>query len=159
MMQSSGGTIAKFISGEPRAKYRNRGVAAENPVRSTIDIVRGGRSMTLEELFDFAMANPICALAIFFATGTPKKVFSQIKENPLVEVCFWSDTQMMRVDGEIEIVDEKELKEKLFSRHEFLQRLLKSADHPWFVLLRIAHGTIDFTSDAIGLSKIDSFEF
>ncbi len=136
--------------------------------------------MTLEELFDFAMANPICALAtvdrtqarvrmfkllqagpegFFFATGTPKKVFSQIKENPLVEACFWHDMQMMRVDGEISIVDETELKKELFGRHEFLQRLLKTPDHPWFVLLRIAHGTIDFTSDAIGLSKIDSFEF
>ena len=136
--------------------------------------------MTIEELFDFAMENPICALAtvdriqarvrmfkllqagpegFFFATGTPKKVFSQIKENPLVEACFWRDTQMMRVDGEVDVVDEQELKAKLFGRHEFLQRLLKTADHPWFVLLRIAHGTIDYTSDAIGLSKIDSFEF
>lgn len=136
--------------------------------------------MTLEELFDFAITNPICALAtvdriqprvrmfkllqagpdgFYFATGTPKKVFSQIKENPLVEVCFWSETQMMRVDGEIEVVDEKELKGKLFSRHEFLQSLLKTADHPWFVVLCITHGTIDFTADAIGLSKIESFEF
>ena len=136
--------------------------------------------MTLEELFEFAMKNPICALAtvdrsqarvrmfkllqagpegFFFATGTPKKVFSQIKENPLVEACFWHEMQMMRVDGEIEVVEAKDLKEKLFARHEFLQDLLKTSDHPWFVLLRIPHGTIDFTSDAIGLSKIDSFEF
>lgn len=136
--------------------------------------------MTLEELFDFAMKNPICALAtvdrnqprvrmfkllqagtdgFYFATGTPKKVFSQIKENPLVEVCFYSETQMMRIDGEIDIIDETELKEILFGRHEFLQRLLKKSDHPWFVLLRIAHGTIDYTADAIGLSKIESFEF
>ncbi len=136
--------------------------------------------MTLEKLFEFAMKNPICALAtvdrsqarvrmfkllqagpegFFFATGTPKKVFSQIKENPLVEACFWSETQMMRVDGEIDVVDEKELKKELFGRHEFLQSLLKTADHPWFVVLRIAHGTIDYTSDAIGLTKIDSFEF
>ena len=136
--------------------------------------------MTLEELFDFAMQNPICALAtvdrnqprvrmfklleagpegFFFATGTPKKVFSQIRENPLVEACFYSETRMMRIDGEIDIIDEKELKEELFGRHEFLQLLLKKANHPWFVLLRIAHGTIDYTSDAIGLSKIESFEF
>jgi pyridoxamine 5'-phosphate oxidase len=136
--------------------------------------------MTLQELYDFAMANPICALAtvdriqprvrmfkllqagddgFYFATGTPKKVFSQIKENPLVEACFWNETQMMRVDGEIDIVDEEDLKKELFSRHEFLQSLLKTADHPWFVVLRVAHGTIDFTADAIGLTKIDSFEF
>lgn len=134
----------------------------------------------LKELYDFAMANQICALAtvdriqprvrmfkllqagpdgFYFATGTPKKVFSQIKENPLVEVCFWNETQMMRVDGEIDVIDEKGLKEKLFNRHEFLKSLLKTADHPWFVVLRIAHGTIDFTADAIGLSKIESFEF
>jgi uncharacterized pyridoxamine 5'-phosphate oxidase family protein len=136
--------------------------------------------MTLEELFNFAMGNPICAMAtvdrnqprvrmfrllqagpdgFFFATGTPKKVLSQIRENPLVEVCFYNDTQMMRIDGEIDIIDEKELKEELFGRHDFLQRLLKTADHPWFVLLRIAHGTIDYSVDAIGLSKIESFEF
>lgn len=136
--------------------------------------------MTLEELFDFAISNPICALGtvdrnqprvrmfkllqagpdgFYFATGTPKKVFSQIKENPLVEACFWSETQMMRVDGKIDVVDEEGLKEELFSGHEFLQSLLKTSNHPWFVVLRIAHGTIDFTADAIGLTKIESFEF
>ena len=136
--------------------------------------------MTLEELFDFAMANPICALAtvdrvqprvrifkllqagpdgFYFATGTPKKVFTQVRENPLVEVCFWEETKMMRVDGEMEAVDDDDLKNTLFQRHEFLQDLLKSARHPWFVLLRITHGTIDYTGDAIGLSKIESHEF
>ncbi len=136
--------------------------------------------MTPEELFGFAMANPICALAtvdrvqprvrifkllqagsdgFYFATGTPKKVFTQVRENPLVEVCFWDETKMMRVDGEMEVVDDDDLKEKLFLRHEFLQELLKSAQHPWFVLLRVAHGTIDYTDDAIGLSKIESHEF
>ena len=95
----------------------------------------------------------------FFATGTPKKVFSQIRENPLVETCFWNEARMMRVDGQVKVVDDKNLKNELFNRHDFLRHLLKTADHPWFVLLRIPHGTIDFTADAIGLSHIESFEF
>lgn len=136
--------------------------------------------MKLDELFAFAMNNPICALAtmdrnqprvrmfrllqagpdgFYFATGTPKKVFTQIRENPMVEVCFWNQEQMMRIDGEVEVVDDADLKRDLFGRYDFLQRLLKTPDHPWFVLLRIPHGTIDFSSDAIGVSTIESFEF
>lgn len=102
--------------------------------------------MTREEVFQLMRSNPAFFLAtvegdqprvrgmllfsadetgIIFHTGAMKDVYKQVIENPKVELCFNGSGTQVRVSGELEIVDDNELKDEI-SEHP-TRKFLK----PW----------------------------
>ncbi|MGL5149303.1 MAG: pyridoxamine 5'-phosphate oxidase family protein [Clostridium sp.] len=92
--------------------------------------------MNKEEMFKLMMENPAFHLAtmegdrprvrgmllfradeegIIFHTASTKEVFDQIMRNPKVELCFNSAINQVRVSGELELVDDKQLNEEIIN--------------------------------------------
>lgn len=69
---------------------------------------------------------------IIFHTASTKDVYSQIKKNPKVEMCFFGEGTQIRVTGVLEQVIDDELKEEIFNHpsRKFLQAWKeKGIDH------------------------------
>ena len=83
---------------------------------------------------------------IYFTTGATKKVYKQIQKNPKVELCYLSRDfgKMLRVSGEIEVIDDRKKKQKLLDERDYLKSLKGNADDPVFILLRLSHGIARF---------------
>ena len=123
--------------------------------------------MTFKDVLAFAEENPVCKLAtmdgdqprvrafltvtfgdgiIYFSTAATKDIYRQISENPKVELCYCSGdfSRMLRIAGEIEVVDDREKKQKLIDERDYLKGF--TADDPLFILLRLPHGSARFWS-------------
>lgn len=127
--------------------------------------------MDLAECVSFANANPVThiatldgdqprvrAFAMWFAdasgfyyhTGTPKRVYQQLRKHPRVELCFYApgtmDTmRMMRVAGEAEFLEDKSLEERLLRDRPWVKDIMNSAPGGGRVaIFRIAHGEAYF---------------
>jgi uncharacterized pyridoxamine 5'-phosphate oxidase family protein len=139
--------------------------------------------MQLQEFIDFATEHPVCSLAttdgeqprvrtfllwranedgFFFETLNPKDVHQQLKTNPKVEICFFnneSDLQKaktMRLTGEVEFLDDPDLKKQLLQDWPFLQEA-----EPVLELFRIQSGEVFFwtMSDALKEKEIERLKF
>lgn len=100
--------------------------------------------MTKEEIFQFMNENPVFYLAsmdgdqprvrgmllfranedgIIFHTSAQKDVYTQIRNNPKAELCFFGNGMQIRVTGELEYVQDNELKEEIYNHpsRKFLQ--------------------------------------
>ena len=75
-------------------------------------------------------------------------MYGQLKTNPKVEACFWQPDKtpgkMMRIAGEIEFVDDPELKKKALEDRPFLKDFGITFDHPGLIIFRIAKGEAYF---------------
>lgn len=118
--------------------------------------------MDLQQCVDFATKHPVCSLAtvdgdqprvrtfllwrantngFYFETANPKDVYKQMKSNPKVEICFYNgesdleSAQTMRLSGEVEFLDDPELKKQLLDDWPFLQPV-----EPVIELFRIQSG-------------------
>lgn len=60
---------------------------------------------------------------IIFHTGTSKELYTQVMENPKVELCFSAQGTQIRVRGELQIVEDKSLKDEIAAHpsRKFLQ--------------------------------------
>lgn len=122
--------------------------------------------MKLQEYIDFATGHPVCSLAtsagdqprvrafllwranesgFYFETLTPKDVYKQLKTNPKVEICFFNNesdlekAKTMRLSGEVEFLDDPDLKKQLLQDWPFLQEA-----EPVLELFRIRSGEAFF---------------
>lgn len=104
--------------------------------------------MTTQECISFATEHPVCSLAtvdgdqprvrtfllwranedgFYFETFNPKDVYEQLKNNPKVEICFFNNesdlekAKTMRLTGEVEFLDDPDLKKQLLADWPFLQ--------------------------------------
>ena len=104
--------------------------------------------MTMQECISFATEHPVCSLAtvdgdqprvrtfllwranedgFYFETFNPKDVYEQLKKNPKVEICFFNNesdlekAKTMRLTGEVEFLDDPDLKKQLLADWPFLQ--------------------------------------
>jgi uncharacterized pyridoxamine 5'-phosphate oxidase family protein len=102
----------------------------------------------MQECINFATEHPVCSLAtvdgnqprvrtfllwranedgFYFETFNPKDVYEQLKNNPKVEVCFFNSesdlekAKTMRLTGEVEFLDDPDLKKQLLEDWPFLQ--------------------------------------
>ncbi|KUG19812.1 MAG: pyridoxamine 5'-phosphate oxidase family protein [Methanomicrobiaceae archaeon] len=126
--------------------------------------------MDLSDCVKFATENPVTyiatmdgdqprvrAFAMWFAdetgfyyhTGTPKSVWQQLKKNPKVELCFYAPAEgagmMMRVEGEVEFLDDPALKERLIQERPWLLDIgISGADDSRLAVFRVAHGEAYF---------------
>ncbi len=82
----------------------------------------------------------------YLQTESYKDFYKQLKANPKVEMCFWKPeaTGMMRVEGEIEFLHDKNLKEKILKDRPFLKTFGYTADSPKLILFRLAKGQAHF---------------
>ena len=105
-------------------------------------------TVTTQECIKFATEHPVCWLAtvegdqprvrtfllwranengFYFETFEPKDVYEQLKKNPKVEICFFNSAsdlekaKTMRIAGEVEFLNDPELKKQLLEERPFLQ--------------------------------------
>lgn len=123
--------------------------------------------MTREEIFELMMKNPAFFLAtidgdqprvrgmllykadengIIFHTGVMKDVYGQLIKNPKVELCFNGNGTQVRVSGELEIVDDNNLKDEILEHpsRKFLKPWKESGGlknfYKTFVVFRLKNG-------------------
>jgi uncharacterized pyridoxamine 5'-phosphate oxidase family protein len=124
--------------------------------------------MDMNDLIRFANDNPICNIAtidddqprtrifsmwyadetgFYFHTDAGKAVAKQLIAYPKAEVCFYAPAEppavgeTMRVSGEIEVIDDLKVKEKLLKDRPFLLLMgVTGADDPSLFVFRVPHG-------------------
>lgn len=123
--------------------------------------------MLKEEIFELMSKNPAFFLAtaegeqprvrgmllykadengIIFHTGTMKELYEQVIKNPKVELCFNGNGTQVRVSGELEIVDDNNLKDEILEHptRKFLKAWKESGELKDFykdiVVLKMING-------------------
>ena len=81
-----------------------------------------------------------------FSTGSFKKVYNQLQNNPNIELCgYLSDSmQWMRVSGMVKFTDDLAAKRKILEVMPFLKELYKSEDNPALACFYIDEGEAAF---------------
>ena len=80
-----------------------------------------------------------------FETLNPKDVYNQLKSNPKVEICFFNNesdlekAKTMRLSGEVEFLDDPDLKKQMLQDWPFLQQA-----EPVLELFRVQSGEAFF---------------
>lgn len=97
----------------------------------------------------------------YFQTEPVKSFYKQLETNKNVELCFYSTQggglgKVMRVSGEIEFVNDLELKGKLLEERPFFKVLgIHKPDDPLFVLFRVKRGEAFFWTMADNMKESD----
>lgn len=140
--------------------------------------------MNIQECIKFTTENPVCYLAtaegnqprvralgfwfadetgFYFQSATVKKLTEELKNNPKTEVCFYDQGQpigkMLRIEGEVEFIDNMELREKVFQDRPFLKQFGMTVESPGLVLFRIPHGKAHFWTMEDNLAPKSYIEF
>ena len=139
--------------------------------------------MTTQECINFATEHPVCSLAtvdgdqprvrtfllwranesgFYFETFNPKDVYEQLKTNPKVEICFFNNesdlekAKTMRLTGEVEFLDDPDLKKQLLEDWPFL----KDAE-PVLEIFRVRSGEAFFwtMADVLKEKEIERVRF
>jgi uncharacterized pyridoxamine 5'-phosphate oxidase family protein len=107
--------------------------------------------MTKPEIIEFINANPTCYLAtsennkphvrgmrlyradekgIIFQTSDVKDLYKQLKGNPYVELCFFSNEKniQIRISGKATFVNDLDLKKEIVAKRPFLKSWWKKRD-------------------------------
>ena len=71
----------------------------------------------------------------YFQTETAKAFYHQLKANKKVEICFYDpeDHKVMRVSGDVEFINDLELKALVLQDRPFLKGWIKKAGDPLFL--------------------------
>lgn len=114
--------------------------------------------MNKEEILKFIGSNPMCHLAtldggrprvrgmmafratadgIVFSTGVSKQLYRQINENKQVELCFNSPDTQVRIEGEVEILDDLGLKKEIVEAMPFLKPVVEQFGYETLGLFRV----------------------
>jgi pyridoxamine 5'-phosphate oxidase len=116
--------------------------------------------MTKTEILEFINANPTCYFAtseknkphvrgmrmyradgkgIIFQTSDVKDLYKQLKENPYVELCFFSNEKniQIRISGKATFVNDLDLKKEIVGKRPFLKPLAEKKGFDMIVVLRI----------------------
>jgi len=140
--------------------------------------------MTTQDCIAFTNENPICYLAtsannqphvralgfwyadksgFYFQTGAIKEFYTQLKNNPKTEVCFYKHEgmigRMLRIEGIVEFLNDKSLKEKVINDRPFLKEFGLTANSPDLIIFRIAHGKAHFWTMENNLKPKKIIEF
>jgi uncharacterized pyridoxamine 5'-phosphate oxidase family protein len=84
----------------------------------------------------------------YFQTSTIKDMVRQLQANNKVEFAFYRPDEMvgtmLRVSGEIEFIDDVEVKKKVLADRPFLTELGLKAESPELVVFRVSKGEAHF---------------
>ena len=83
-----------------------------------------------------------------FSTGTMKKVYRQLQDNPNVAICAYTQDSMqwMRISGKVKFTDDIAAKRKILETMPFLKEIYKSEDNPVLACFYIEEGEAAFYS-------------
>ena len=140
--------------------------------------------MDFKDCIKFANETPVCYLAtvegdqprvralgfwfadetgFYFQIGAVKDMHGQMQANNKVEACFWQPDEqtgiMMRVAGEVEFVEDVELKKKVLEDRPFLKEFGMTFDHPGLIIFRIAKGEAYFWTMATNFQPKQMIKF
>lgn len=140
--------------------------------------------MTIQDCIKFTNENPFCSLAtidngqprvrivafwfadetgFYFQTGAIKDMAKQLKINPKMEACFYKPDDkmgtMLRIDGEVEFIDDLKLKERAIADRPFLKKFGLTADSPRLLVFRLSHGQAYFWTEEKNLLPKEYIEF
>jgi uncharacterized pyridoxamine 5'-phosphate oxidase family protein len=116
--------------------------------------------MTKEQVLEFVTKNPVFSLAtidgsrprvrmmmlykadadgIIFCTGRDKAVCKQLQSNPAAELCFYNAEQgrQVRIEGNVEMLDDLELKKKVVEAFPFLKPWVESQGYEVMITCRL----------------------
>jgi pyridoxamine 5'-phosphate oxidase len=116
--------------------------------------------MTKTEIIKFINENLVCQLAtaenaqphvrnllaykadengIIFHTGPNKDFYQQIKNNPLVEACFYNQTSriQVRVKGRAVFVEDQKLKEEIVANRSFLKPWVEKQGYKTLIVFQV----------------------
>lgn len=84
----------------------------------------------------------------YFQIRANMDMYEQIKENPKIEASFWKPGEMfgtmMRVAGEVEFLNNIELKKKILEDRPFLKDFGVTPESPELIIFRIPKGNAYF---------------
>lgn len=84
----------------------------------------------------------------YLQTAAFKDLYRQLKASPYVEMCFYKPGEnagaMLRVEGPVEFIDDKKMKEKCINDRPFLKMFGLTADSPDLIIFRVAKGRAHF---------------
>jgi pyridoxamine 5'-phosphate oxidase len=140
--------------------------------------------MTLQDCIKFTNENPICSFAtvekdqprvrilgfwfadetgFYFQTSTVKEIPDQMKANSKVEVCFYKHEgligTMLRISGEVEFLNDINLREKVLADRPFLKSFGITIDSSKLIIFRISHGQAHFWTMENNLKPKEVFIF
>ena len=99
----------------------------------------------------------------YFQTATMKDLVRQLQENGNVEFAFFKPDEMvgtmLRVSGEIEFLDDVEIKKKVLSDRPFLSEFGLTAESPELVIFRVSKGEAHFWDWENNLNPKDIIKF
>jgi pyridoxamine 5'-phosphate oxidase len=96
--------------------------------------------MDKKEILAFITANPVGFLAtvegnkphvramgtyradengIIFSMQSPKDVYKQLRKNPEIEVCYWANNVQIRVNGKVQEITDKDIKNEIVEKRPF----------------------------------------
>ena len=123
--------------------------ANANPA-SYLATVDGGQPRVRALLMLFADTS-----GLYYGVSTAKDVYKQLKANPKVEVCFFEPKsnlnemfgyrgKMMRVTGQVEFLNDLDLKKKLIEARSLLNLMGLTPESPGLIIFRVAKCTAHF---------------
>jgi uncharacterized pyridoxamine 5'-phosphate oxidase family protein len=126
---------------------------------------------TIEQIREFANQNPVAWLStaegdqphvrgmwmwfaddtgFYFHTGTQKRLSTQLVNNPKVEFAFFNPgedqggSQMVRITGKVEMVEDRGLDEKLFQEREWLNDIKAAYPNDRIFIFKVPHGEAQY---------------
>jgi len=122
-----------------------------------------GLKMKREQILDFINKNPVFALAtadenrphvryimmyradeegLIFSTGENKDLNNQLKRNPMVEMCFYSNEEQkqIRVNGTVEELEDIALKKQVVEDYPFLKEWVDREGYDVLVIYSLKNG-------------------
>jgi pyridoxamine 5'-phosphate oxidase len=133
-----------------RPKGARHGLPGMHPVRNgKPDLLSGhdgwGATRVRAIMLMFANEN-----GFYFETLSPKEMSKQMKRNAKVEICFYNNpaelqhAKTMRVTGEVEFVEDAEIKRQAFEKVKFLEDIAGRPLEHLFEVFRIKSGEAHF---------------
>lgn len=138
--------------------------------------------MDFKDCIEFAKENPMCYLAttegdqprvramglyhvgetgFYFNTQSVKALAKQLEKNRKVEVCFYAPGtgqdigRVMRVTGEVEFLDDIDLRTRLLEDRPFLKAFIEGPEDPLLVVFRIYKGEAYFWTMADSMKEAE----
>ena len=140
--------------------------------------------MDFKDCIKFANETPVCYLAtvdvdqprvralgfwfadesgFYFIIGSFRDMYDQLQANRKTEVCFFNPGQgtgtMMRVAGEVEFIDDINLKKKAMEERPILKRSGLTFDSPELIIFRVVKGEAYFWTREINFEAKKFIKF
>lgn len=83
---------------------------------------------------------------LVLGTGTHKECYRQMKANPNVEVLAFGGSEFVRIDGEVEYLDDPAIKEKAFAEFGYMSKLYNAENGRVISFFTLKNATAEFCS-------------